>query len=204
MRLEHAGLAVRPRHGGRSATTDQQGQTLVEFAIVLPVFLLVLFGLIDVGRLVYTNAAVSQAAREGARLAAAETAWTGVTDNPACVADASLITAANPGAFVCPLDVSALKSHVTDAAQRMTVAMGPVASVHLSCNTGADDDQAPSGEWTESSGGNGCADGGGDPFSAPGDLVSVRVLYDYQFFTPIISTFLGPTTLSGSATMTIN
>ena len=43
------------------------GQALVEFALVLPIFLLLLFGLIDVGRLVYTWNALNQAAREGAR-----------------------------------------------------------------------------------------------------------------------------------------
>ena len=48
------------------------GQALVEFALILPVFLLLLFGLIDVGRYVYMNTVLSQAAREGARLGAAE------------------------------------------------------------------------------------------------------------------------------------
>ena len=43
------------------------GQSLVEFALVFPVFLLLLFGLIDIGRFVYTTNAVSEAAREGAR-----------------------------------------------------------------------------------------------------------------------------------------
>lgn len=49
------------RHG------DERGASMVEFALVLPVFLLLLFGLFDVGRLVYVNNAVSEAAREGAR-----------------------------------------------------------------------------------------------------------------------------------------
>ncbi len=43
------------------------GQALVEFALVLPVFLLLLFGLIDVGRYVYTWNALNHAAREGSR-----------------------------------------------------------------------------------------------------------------------------------------
>ena len=50
-------------HHARS--TD--GQSLVEFALAFPIFLLLLFGLIDIGRFVYTANAVSQAAREGAR-----------------------------------------------------------------------------------------------------------------------------------------
>jgi Flp pilus assembly protein TadG len=49
-----------PRRAGR-------GQALVEFAFVLPIFLLILFGIIDGGRAIYSNNALSQAAREGAR-----------------------------------------------------------------------------------------------------------------------------------------
>jgi hypothetical protein len=39
----------------------------VEFALVFPIFILLLFGLIDLGRLVYANNALAEAAREGAR-----------------------------------------------------------------------------------------------------------------------------------------
>lgn len=52
----------------RTDPTAHGGQSLVEFALVLPIFLLLLFGLIDIGRYVYTANAVNQAAREGARL----------------------------------------------------------------------------------------------------------------------------------------
>jgi len=48
------------------------GQALVEFALVLPIFLLLLFGLIDVGRLVYVSNAFNQAAREAARYGSVE------------------------------------------------------------------------------------------------------------------------------------
>ncbi len=52
---------------GRPRVPPADGQSLVEFALVFPVFLLLLFGLIDIGRFVYTANAVSEAAREGAR-----------------------------------------------------------------------------------------------------------------------------------------
>lgn len=42
------------------------GQALVELALVLPLLLLMLVGVIDVGRLVYTTANVTNAARAGA------------------------------------------------------------------------------------------------------------------------------------------
>ena len=44
-----------------------RGQGLVEFALVLPGFLLLLFGLIDFGRIVYVQNAASEGAREGSR-----------------------------------------------------------------------------------------------------------------------------------------
>ena len=47
----------------------QRGQSLVEFALALPVFLLLLFGLLDVGRLVYDYSTLANAARSGLRVA---------------------------------------------------------------------------------------------------------------------------------------
>jgi hypothetical protein len=44
-----------------------RGQALVEFALVLPVFVMLLFGIIDFGRFVYTMNAMGNGAREGAR-----------------------------------------------------------------------------------------------------------------------------------------
>lgn len=48
----------------------EAGQSLVEFTMVLPIFLILLFGLVDFGRAFYTWLVVTNAAREGARAAA--------------------------------------------------------------------------------------------------------------------------------------
>ena len=48
---------------------DRRGQSIVEFALILPVFVLVLVGIFDLGRGIYAFNTISQAAREGARLA---------------------------------------------------------------------------------------------------------------------------------------
>lgn len=45
-----------------------RGQTLTEFALIIPVILLVLLGLFDLGRAVYAYTTISNAAREGARV----------------------------------------------------------------------------------------------------------------------------------------
>ena len=52
------------RHRG---TQPSRGQSLVEFALILPVFLLILFGLFDLGRAVYGWSTINNAAREAAR-----------------------------------------------------------------------------------------------------------------------------------------
>jgi Flp pilus assembly protein TadG len=46
-----------------------RGQSMVEAALILPVFLLVLVGIFDVGRLVFAYHTVNNAAREGGRQA---------------------------------------------------------------------------------------------------------------------------------------
>ena len=48
---------------------EPRGQGMVEFAIILPVFVLLLVGLFDVGRAVYAYNTVNNAAREAGRLA---------------------------------------------------------------------------------------------------------------------------------------
>ena len=48
--------------------SHRRGQALTEFALVLPIFAILLFGIIDVGRFVYTANALSNGAREGARV----------------------------------------------------------------------------------------------------------------------------------------
>ena len=48
---------------------ENRGQALVEFACVLPIFLLMLFAIIDVGRVVWANDSLANAAREAARYA---------------------------------------------------------------------------------------------------------------------------------------
>ena len=48
---------------------SQRSQALVEFSMVAPLFLIVMFVAIDIGRLLYAYAAISSAARDGARTA---------------------------------------------------------------------------------------------------------------------------------------
>jgi TadE-like protein len=47
-----------------------RGQGLVEFALVLPVFMVILISMVDLGRAIWANNSVANAAREAARFAA--------------------------------------------------------------------------------------------------------------------------------------
>ena len=53
-----------------------RGQTLAEFALILPVFVLLILGLLDFGRVVYADHTLAQAAREAARVGVVEPAAT--------------------------------------------------------------------------------------------------------------------------------
>ena len=61
-------MSIFRRH--RVPSSDRsRGQALVEFALVIPIFLLFLVALFDVGRAVFAYNTLTNAAREGARLA---------------------------------------------------------------------------------------------------------------------------------------
>jgi Flp pilus assembly protein TadG len=53
-----------------------RGQSLVEFALVIPVFLVILFGILDFGFLLYSRITLSSGTREGAHAAVTQ------IDNP--------------------------------------------------------------------------------------------------------------------------
>lgn len=53
----------------RKLWKGEHGQALAEMALVLPLFLLLLFGVIEMGRVGYAYITVSNAAREGGRVA---------------------------------------------------------------------------------------------------------------------------------------
>ncbi|MHB8891143.1 MAG: TadE/TadG family type IV pilus assembly protein [Candidatus Limnocylindrales bacterium] len=67
-------LRAADRHGPRHHRS--RGQALVELALVTPILLLLLLGAVDLGRLFYARITVTNAAREGAMMAAdSPTSW---------------------------------------------------------------------------------------------------------------------------------
>ncbi len=53
----------------RRRTPGQESQALIEFALISPLLLLLIFGIIDIGRAVFYYDTLNHAAREGARVA---------------------------------------------------------------------------------------------------------------------------------------
>ncbi len=56
----------------RSLRTDCEGATIIEFAIVLPMFLVLLLGIMDAGQMVYSKSVLSGAVRRAARASSLE------------------------------------------------------------------------------------------------------------------------------------
>ncbi len=59
----------------------EDGQAMLEFALILPIFLLILCGIIDFGWLFYNQLALNNICREGARYAVVNTAEDHSTDD---------------------------------------------------------------------------------------------------------------------------
>jgi len=64
-----AAPAARRRRSGPGSRRSTRGQALVEFALVAPIFLLVVFAIIEFGWYVYQVQTLNEAVREGSRYA---------------------------------------------------------------------------------------------------------------------------------------
>lgn len=89
----HRRIFVRPDSRSR-------GQALVEFALILPILVLMIFGIVDFGRGVYAYNAISNAAREGGRTAIVNQNVTDIRARVAAQATALGLTTAPPTS--CP------------------------------------------------------------------------------------------------------
>jgi Flp pilus assembly protein TadG len=123
------------RSHDRERSRKDRGATAAEAALVLPMILIVLFGIIDFGRMINAQIVVSQAAREAARAASVG----GSAEARAATAAAS-IGGVNTAADDCPDDpgagddatatVTYQFEFVTPVAALAGIALGP--SVTLS------------------------------------------------------------------------
>jgi len=110
------GIARRRRH------TDNRGQTLVEFALVFPVMILLFMAIFDMARLAYFFNAVSDAARNGVREAIV---------NQSCADVATSTRASAPG-----VDLSAPNAIVLTMYRSFVVSTTPTPEVCPSLSGG--------------------------------------------------------------------
>lgn len=110
------------RANHKCATRRRGGQTLVEFALIVPVLLAMLMGIIEFGWLVKTQLTVANAAREGIRYAAlgnsssnvrlriensATTLSPAITDSQITLEQTSDTTSSTPTYYAWPADTTA-------------------------------------------------------------------------------------------------
>jgi hypothetical protein len=63
-------MSRHPRPPGTARAADSQGQALIEFTLLLPVFLMILLGMLEFGSAYDHRTAMAYAVREGARVGA--------------------------------------------------------------------------------------------------------------------------------------
>jgi Flp pilus assembly protein TadG len=160
---KHRSLDVRPRRN------QERGQSIVEFALVVPLMMLILLAIIDFGRIYTTMMTVESAAREGADY--------GTT------LGAEHWSAANKDATVAEMQrrsciaASNLPDYVGDAVS----CTNPSFAYCLTTTTGG-----PCSPFDEFAG---CE----DPLRDPPCLVTVTLEYDFHLFAPVIGL---PTTIT--------
>ena len=162
------------RHRSRSGS---RGQALAETALILPVFLLILMGIFDLGRAVFAYTAVGNAAREGARVATVNQIPTASEcDESRPVEDPNN---AHWAAIACAV-MAGSQAGVTTA--DVTVSYAAPTGSSLKC-TNATNSEAASVQV-------GC-------------MASVTVQTTWHAITPIIGSFIGPITLRSTSVMPI-
>jgi TadE-like protein len=166
--------ARHPRH-------RSHGQALLEFALVLPIFLTLLFLVVDFGRVVWATNSLANAAREGARYAIVHG---GSASNP-CPVGPSVpnVTKIPTASATCPYP-SPSKQSIVDAVQSYAIAGG--SSVSVSVCYGA-----------------GCSGTTDTATNARGTPVTVTVTSSINLVT---GQFLGLSgyTIHGTSTMVVN
>lgn len=93
-------------------TRRQGGQTIAEMALVLPLLLLLLFGVIGLARLANVNEALHNACREGARWSAVPDATTGALPSASDVTNRVIQYAADDGITLTSSEIAVNQDEV--------------------------------------------------------------------------------------------
>jgi Flp pilus assembly protein TadG len=147
---------------------------MTEFALIVPVLILMLFAVIDLGRYVYTQNALNQVSREAARVGA-------VRSRPACDA---------PTRDACVREV---------VAERIAGVVGAVTFDEDGAGGATDDygcyETRDNGPLTKRASVDVCK---------TRDLLKVKVRNSFTLFTPVIAQLVGGLQVTGVAQVTVN
>jgi Flp pilus assembly protein TadG len=94
--------ALRGGRRRRDRCGRDRGAAAIEFALLLPLLLLIIFGIIDFGRALNTQITITQAAREGARLASFGTSSAAVVSRTQTAATGLSLPASDVTVTTCP------------------------------------------------------------------------------------------------------
>ncbi|HET7677683.1 MAG TPA: TadE family protein [Candidatus Limnocylindrales bacterium] len=160
----------------------ERGQGLVEFAVVLPIFMIMLFAILDLGRVVWANNVLGSAAREAARFAIVHG---GTATNPCPVGPPGPKTVVPPASPSCPYP-SPSREAIREVARQAAIAGGTPVVVTVCYGTGCVGDADTPGAT-----------------NVRGTPVTVRVSSSISLVT---ASFLGlgSYTPVGSSTMVVN
>lgn len=187
----------------------QRGQSLVEFSMLVPVFMIVLLGLLEMGYVFDHTMTVSYATREGARSGSAFAS--GNTTTMPCVTsvdvDKHIVAAVQrvleaPGSQVVISTIDSIRIFKSNTSGQEVP--GVVNVWTYAANAGPTVDGAPLDFVQASSSWNACTrDNTWNGVGAPPDSIGVSISYRYTFVTPLsaVMGFFGP---PGGAGLTIS
>ena len=189
------------RSGGRGRE-GERGQSLVEFSLLVPLFMMLLFGMIEFGIAFTHELTIEYAVREGARAGAALSNGGG---NLGCSTGQSVNWKS-----VDPLVIAAVERVLQSPGSQVVVARVSKIVIFKANPTPGADDQGLHNTWLYSSGGGPIPQGtpdhlnfvdasypDGDSWRACSrsnaspniDSIGVSIVYTYQFQTPLATIF---------------
>ena len=149
----------------------QRGQAIVEVALILPIFILILVGLFDVGRAVYAFNTISNASREAVRVAI-------VDQDCAYIQDQAAQRAVSLG--ITPSDVVVYVWDPTAATAGDFTSASSIANHRQACGVAS-----PPGSSYE------CQQSDTQATIIVGCVIEVTIRYPYTAATPLIGSLLG-------------
>jgi len=180
MGVSHLGIDRTDRRGAGAVTNvgrrrqSPRGQAMVEFALVVPIILVLLMSVLDFGRAIYAYNTISGAARSGVRIAVVNQNAPG--------------TGCAGGDQATPLDST--KVSATDCAISHAVALG----------TKTTDVTVAYRDYTDS---DICRAEDGTPKVEVGCLAVVTVNYQFHAITPVIGSLLGTINMSSTTKQSV-